>query len=227
MESTVKIKMTLNRLIKLKTQVITAIAEAKELLHYSVLDTSIIITKWSKSAAELAEQIHVQQLEATTAMVEYHKLLKALQCIKAMIHLKNGEKILIQALGGRFGSLNSAPFVLLRADDRTGQTSGGEWLDINGQQWSQIEEVFIFAFIYEGAPNWAQTDGIVTIHVPDQPPIETRLTEGAGNLPMCAIARLVNQHGSINVERINQYFEGHKEIDKAFNWGFSWKTARK
>ena len=91
MESTVKIKMTLNRLIKLKTQVITAIAEAKELLHYSVLDTSIIITKWSKSAAELAEQIHVQQLEATTAMVEYHKLLKALQCIKAMIHLKNAE----------------------------------------------------------------------------------------------------------------------------------------
>lgn len=147
--------------------------------------------------------------------------------VGAMIHLKNGEKILIQALGGRFGSLNSAPFVLLRADDRTGQTSGGEWLDINGQQWSQIEEVFIFAFIYEGAPNWAQTDGIVTIHVPDQPPIETRLTEGAGNLPMCAIARLVNQHGSINVERINQYFKGHQEIDKAFNWGFSWKTARK
>ncbi|WP_305080054.1 hypothetical protein [Psychrobacter sp. JCM 18900] len=64
------------------------------------------------------------------------------------------KKTLIQALGNRFGSLQSAPYVCLRADDRTGQVSGGEWLDINGQQWSQIEEVFIFAFIYEGAPNW-------------------------------------------------------------------------
>ena len=147
--------------------------------------------------------------------------------VGAMIHLKNGEKTLIQALGNRFGSLTSAPYVLLRADDRTGQVSGGEWLDINGQEWSQIEEVFIFAFIYEGAPNWAQTDGVVTIHVPDQLPIETRLTEGTGNLPMCAIARLVNQQGSINVERINQYFKGHQEMDKAFNWGFSWKRGSK
>ncbi|MDN3446637.1 TerD family protein [Psychrobacter sp. APC 3281] len=147
--------------------------------------------------------------------------------VGAMIHLKNGEKTLIQALGNRFGSLQSAPYVCLRADDRTGQVSGGEWLDINGQQWSQIEEVFIFAFIYEGAPNWEKTDGVVTIHVPDQSPIETRLTEGAGNLPMCAIARLVNQQGSINVERINQYFKGHQEMDKAFNWGFSWKRGRK
>ena len=147
--------------------------------------------------------------------------------VGAMIHLKNGEKTLIQALGNRFGSLTSAPYVLLRADDRTGQVSGGEWLDINGQQWSQIEEVFIFAFIYEGAPNWAETDGVVTIHVPDQPPIETRLTEGTGNLPMCAIARLVNQNGSINVERINQYFKGHQDMDKAFNWGFSWQRSSK
>ncbi len=147
--------------------------------------------------------------------------------VGAMIHLKNGEKTLIQALGNRFGSLQTAPFVCLRADDRTGQVSGGEWLDINGQQWAQIEEIFIFAFIYEGAPNWAQTDGIVTIHVPEQPPIETRLTEGANNMPMCAIARLVNQQGSINVERINQYFKGHKEMDKAFNWGFTWTRGSK
>ncbi len=147
--------------------------------------------------------------------------------VGAMVHLKNGEKTLIQALGNRFGNLNASPFVLLRADDRTGQVSDGEWLDINGQQWSQIQEVFIFAFIYEGVPNWAQTDGVVTIHVPGQPPIETRLTEGAGNAPMCAIARLVNQQGSINVERINQYFNGHKEMDNAFNWGFSWKRGSK
>lgn len=147
--------------------------------------------------------------------------------IGAMVFLKNGERTLIQALGNRFGNLNAPPYVLLRGDDRTGQVSGGEWLDINGGQWSQIQEVLIFAFIYEGAPNWAQTDGVVTIHVPEQPPIETRLTEGASNRPMCAIARFVNQNGSINVERINQYFNGHQDMDKAFGWGFSWKRGSK
>jgi len=145
----------------------------------------------------------------------------------AMISLKNSDKILIQALGGNFGDLQRAPFVCLRGDDRTGQVSGGEWLDINGANWSQIDEVLIFAFIYDGVPNWSQTDGVVTIYVPEQPPIETRLTEGAGNLPMCAIARLVNQNGSINVERIDQYFQGHQYMDKAFNWGFNWKRGRK
>ncbi|WP_169392897.1 MULTISPECIES: TerD family protein [Psychrobacter] len=145
----------------------------------------------------------------------------------AMISLKNGDKTLIQALGGNFGDLQRAPFVCLRGDDRTGQVSGGEWLDINGANWSQIDEVLIFAFIYDGVPNWSQTDGVVTIYVPEQLPIETRLTEGAGNLPMCAIARLVNQNGSINVERIDQYFQGHQYMDKAFNWGFNWKRGRK
>lgn len=145
----------------------------------------------------------------------------------AMISLKNGDKTLIQALGGNFGDLQRAPFVCLRGDDRTGQIAGGEWLDINGANWSQIDEVLIFAFIYEGVPNWSQTDGVVTIYVPEQPPIETRLTEGAGNLPMCAIARLVNQNGSINVERLDQYFQGHQYMDKAFNWGFNWKRGRK
>lgn len=145
----------------------------------------------------------------------------------AMISLKNGDKTLIQALGGNFGDLQRAPFVCLRGDDRTGQVAGGEWLDINGANWSQIDEVLIFAFIYEGVPNWSQTDGVVTIYVPEQPPIETRLTEGAGNLPMCAIARLVNQNGSINVERLDQYFQGHQYMDKAFNWGFNWKRGRK
>ncbi|WP_201545980.1 TerD family protein [Psychrobacter sp. H7-1] len=147
--------------------------------------------------------------------------------VGAMVHLNNGERTLIQALGGRFGDLQRAPYVLLRGDDRTGQSLDGEWLDINGARWSDIKEVFIFAFIYEGAPNWAQTDGTVTIYVPDQPPIETRMTEGNNASGMCAVARLMNQNGSVNVERINRYFSGHQQMDEAFGWGFNWKRARK
>ncbi len=78
-------------------------------------------------------------------------------------------------------------------------------------QWPRMERnspVLIYAFIYQGVPSWDKTDGVVTLHVPEQPPIETRLTEGDNKRTLCAIARLVNENGSIRVERINQYFRG-------------------
>lgn len=67
--------------------------------------------------------------------------------------------------------------------------------------------MLIFTFIYEGVPNWSKTDGVVTIHVPEQPPIETRLTDGNNGRAMCAIARLVNENGSIKVERLNEFLK--------------------
>ncbi|KLU14390.1 MULTISPECIES: TerD family protein [Xenorhabdus] len=145
----------------------------------------------------------------------------------AFVRLQDGEKDVVQALGDRFGDYRYEPYVELQGDDRTGQVRDGEWLHVNGVEWKNIREVLIYAFIYEGVPGWDKTDGIVTIYVPDQPPIETRMTEGNNHKGMCAIARLVNENGTIKVERINQYFSGHKEMDKAFSWGFSWTSGKK
>ncbi len=81
-------------------------------------------------------------------------------------------------------------------------------------QWPRMERnspVLIYAFIYQGVPSWDKTDGVVTLHVPEQPPIESRLTEGDNKRTLCAIARLVNENGSIRVERINQYFRGRRK----------------
>lgn len=145
----------------------------------------------------------------------------------AFVEQQDGVKDVIQALGNRFGNYNNEPFVELKGDDRTGQVSGGEWMHINGREWKNIRQVLIFAFIYEGAASWDKTDGVVTLHVPDQPPIETRLTEGSNRHNMCAIARLVNENGAIKVERINQFFTGHKEMDNALGWGFRWTAGSK
>lgn len=145
----------------------------------------------------------------------------------AFVELTNGEKGVIQALGNNFGRLNSRPYVELQGDDRTGDVSTGEWLYINGREWKNIQQVLIYAFIYEGAASWDKTDGVVTLHIPDQPPIETRMTEGQNSRNMCAIARLVNEHGTIKVERINQFFKGHSDMDDAFGWGFRWKAGSK
>lgn len=145
----------------------------------------------------------------------------------AFVELQDGYKSVIQALGNAFGYYNDEPYVQLQGDDRTGDVSEGEWLHINGREWKKIREVLIYAFIYEGAPSWDKTDGVVVIHVPDQPPIETRLTEGDNRRTLCAIARLVNENGSIKVERINQFFKGQSEMDKAFGWGFRWSAGSK
>lgn len=145
----------------------------------------------------------------------------------AFVELQDGSKGVIQALGNTFGNYHSEPFVQLQGDDRTGDVSDGEWLHVNGQQWKHLRQILIYAFIYEGAPSWDKTDGVVTIHVPEQPPIETRLTEGDNKRTLCAIARLVNENGSIKVERINQYFKGQSEMDRAFGWGFRWSSGSK
>lgn len=147
--------------------------------------------------------------------------------IGAFVELNDGSKGVIQALGNTFGAFHDKPYVHLKGDDRTGSVSDGEWIHINGREWQHIREVLIYAFIYEGVPSWDKTDGVVTLHIPDQPPIETRLTEGQDRRNMCAIARLVNENGNIKVERINQFFKGHSDMDEAFGWGFRWKAGSK
>ncbi|MCZ8781115.1 TerD family protein [Escherichia albertii] len=145
----------------------------------------------------------------------------------AFVELADGYKSVVQALGNTFGSYHSEPYVQLQGDDRTGETLDGEWLHINGREWKEIRQVLIYAFIYQGVPSWDKTDGVVTLHVPEQPPIESRLTEGDNKRTLCAIARLVNENGSIRVERINQYFKGQEEMDRAFGWGFRWTRGSK
>ncbi len=144
----------------------------------------------------------------------------------AFVETQDGQKGVIQALGGSFGSLTSPPYVLLKGDDRTGSSSDGEWIHVNGRHWSTIKEVLIYAFIYEGVPNWDSTDGVVTVNVPGQPPVETRLTEGS-SANLCAIARLYNNSGTIEIERINRFFKGQKDLDEAFGWGFRWSRGSK
>ena len=97
----------------------------------------------------------------------------------ACSEMQDGFKGAVQALGNRFGDLREEPYIQLMGDDRTGSVADGEWLRINGQQWNKIERILIFAFIYDGAPNWKATDGVVTIFVPGQSEIEVRMNEKA------------------------------------------------
>lgn len=144
-----------------------------------------------------------------------------------LFELQDGSKSVIQALGNCFGDYRHHPFIELMGDDRTGAAIDGEWLRINGTQWKEIKRIVVFAYIYEGAPNWQATDGIVTLYVPGQPPIEVRMNEEGGQLGMCAVALLENMNGAVNVRREVRFFKGHEDVDKAYHWGMRWTAGSK
>lgn len=149
--------------------------------------------------------------------------------IGAFVEFKTGELDVVQALGNRFGELNASPFTKLKADDRTGTSTDGEWLEINGDAWPNFRRVLIFAFIYEGAANWQETDGVIRLMVPSQPEIEVRMNELSANSRdgMCAVALLENKDNQIRVNREVRFFAGHEPMDKAFGWGMRWRAGRK
>ena len=144
-----------------------------------------------------------------------------------LYELTDGRKGIVQALGNTFGDYRGEPFIELSGDDRTGAVAAGETLRINGGQWAAIKRVALFAYIYQGAPNWQATDGAITITMPDQPPIEVRLSDGPGNRGFCGIATIENAAGGIRFTRLIEYFVSHKEFDERVGWGMRWQAGSK
>lgn len=148
--------------------------------------------------------------------------------VGCLYELKNGMKGSVQALGNSFGDLSRAPYVSLDGDDRTGSIQTGENLRINGNKISEIKRIVIYAYIYEGATNWAEAAGVVTISQAGGPEIEVRMDEHNNRKGMCAIAMVENVNDqTFSIQRLVQYFSGHKDLDEAFNWGLRWVQGSK
>lgn len=145
-----------------------------------------------------------------------------------LYELADGSKGVVQALGNRFGSLTGTPHIALDGDDRSGQSAGGENMHIDLTNPGAFRRILIFAMIYEGAPNWAAADGVVTMFPTSGRPVEVVLDAAIDGAPMCAIALLSNEGGEITVTRQVQYIKGwHPELDKAYNWGLTWTVGTK
>lgn len=152
--------------------------------------------------------------------------------IGCLFEMTNGAKSAVQALGNSWGAFDRPPYIHLEGDDRTGSVSSGENIFINGTHFDQIKRVLVYAFIYEGVPNWAATDGVVTIDVPGQPTVEVRL-DSHSPYAMCAIAMLENHGGNLQVTKLVEYFGGqgkitaHQAMDERYQFGLNWKAGRK
>ena len=145
-----------------------------------------------------------------------------------LYELQDGRKGTVQALGKAFGNLKEPPYIALDGDDRTGESVGGENLRINGAMIPQIKRVLIYTFIYEGAANWQQANGIVTLKYPGNEDIIVKMDEYSTTQKMCAIALLENTSGdTFSVEKQVRFFDGHRVMDQAYNWGLHWVAGKK
>jgi tellurite resistance protein TerA len=145
-----------------------------------------------------------------------------------LFELKNGKIGSVQALGNAFGSLEKEPYIALDGDDRTGESTDGEFLRINGAKLAEIKRVLVYTFIYEGAADWNEAKGIVTVKCPGSPEILVRMDEYGSSLKMCAIAMIENVNNeTFSLEKLIRFFNGHGAMDKAFNWGLKWVAGKK
>lgn len=144
-----------------------------------------------------------------------------------LFELADGSKGVIQALGKSFGRYDSAPFIELSGDDRTGAVDAGETIRINGKQFEGIRKLAVFALIYEGAPNWQTTDGVVRITTPGQPEIEVRMNEQDSSSRLCGIATIENEGGRMRIERLVRFYKDQKQYADDMGIILQWSAGRK
>ncbi len=147
-----------------------------------------------------------------------------------LFEMSDGTKAAIQPLNKgllKQGSFNEPPYIYHTGDDRTGAFSEGETMKVNLAHLRDLKRLLVFTYIYEGAPNWAATDGVVTVKVPGQPVIEVKM--GAQNDPrgFCAIAMLEFEGTDVKVTKLVSFHDGHRDCDKTYEWGLQWTAGGK
>ncbi|WP_051274482.1 hypothetical protein [Cellulomonas sp. URHD0024] len=151
--------------------------------------------------------------------------------LAALFEYTDGSKGVVQALGNAFRDqhgFGGSPIVWLDGDDRSGTNTAGENLFVDLSRVANIRRILVFAFIYEGVPNWAAADAVVTLYPADGSQVEVRLDDHDPRSAMCAIAMLENNGGQLSVRREVRYIRGSQfDVDQAYGWGMRWSAGRK
>ena len=142
-----------------------------------------------------------------------------------MYETVNGEKGVIQPLGGNFGSKNKAPYILLDKDDRTGAAQDGENMTIYRPE--MIKRVMFFALIYQGAKDFQSVDGRMTFQISNGEQVHIKLNNPDRNCPFCAAAVISNIGSQVQIIKEERYFRGHQPADKYYKFGFRWQAGSK
>ena len=143
--------------------------------------------------------------------------------------LKNGTRGILQSFGDLHGKLDDIPYIELSKDERTGNAKGDdESLTINGQEWSEIKRVLVYAYIYEGATNWNEIKPKITIDLKNgDTPIKIEPSLKTTQMTVCALATIENVKNAINIKTHGEYFTSQASMDRAFGFGLKWEDGAK
>lgn len=141
-----------------------------------------------------------------------------------MFELQDGQKGVIQPLGGYLGSGNEDPFIYLDKDDRSGGASDGENMYILKPE--ILRRVLVFAFIYEGTARFSDVNGRLTIKTSNEQ-ITIRLDNPDAGKRFCAVGLFENRGHGLELSKEERYFDGHKPCDEHYGFGFNWIAGRK
>ena len=142
-----------------------------------------------------------------------------------MYETVNGEKGVIQPLGGNFGSKTKSPYIVLDKDDRTGAAQDGENMTIYRPE--IIKRVMFFALIYQGAEDFQSVDGRMAFQISNGDRVFIKLNNPDRNCPFCAAAMISNIGSEVKIIKEERYFQGHQLADRYYQFGFQWKAGSK
>ena len=142
-----------------------------------------------------------------------------------MYEMMNGEKGVIQPLGKNFGSKKTSPYIYLDKDDRTGIANDGENMYIFRPD--LIKRVLFFAFIYEGARDFKSVNGRMFFKISNGEEIYLELNNPDSNRSFCVAAFVKNINSQIMIVKEEKYFQGHRQADEFYQYGFNWQTGKK
>lgn len=145
-----------------------------------------------------------------------------------LYELNSGERGVIQAFGGHYGSLKSSPYIALSGDERTGKKSGyDEKIIISGEHWQEIKRVIVYVYIYEGIAEWAQVKPEIHILAVDKKPMIVSLSTHYEELNLCVISGIERVRSGMRITNFTEYFPGHSEMDRAYGFGIKWEQGSK
>lgn len=145
-----------------------------------------------------------------------------------LYEMEDGTRGCVQAFGDMMGAYDSAPYIALSGDERTGDAEGDdEFLRVNGAHWNAIKRILIYVYIYRGHGNWADIKPQVNLSIIGEAPMVVTPDVQASELSVCAIAMVENIRGGIRLTNHTEYFPGHAEMDRAFGFGLQWADGKK
>ncbi|OOF38042.1 stress protein [Rodentibacter rarus] len=127
----------------------------------------------------------------------------------------------------RQGRYTDFPWVWHCGDDRSGSSEGGENILVNPKGIQDLRRLVVYCFIYKGVANWAQSDAVVTVKVPNQPEIVVEMGKQRDHRTFCAIAAIDFFGSQMAIRKEINFFNGHAECSQYYDWGFEFSAGSK